>query len=514
MILYHITTTYHLLSAMIYSKKKNEKSIALCSVWIREKFPRIEELKTFFDEVIIADFNYRFFHTDKETARYFENLIGDPKRYSEIYVWGAQFSFGFFLNYRNIPYIHCEEAAGIVSRPDILRNIEKKEALKSRFWEQCDSYGAYDGSGKNAIKKLCNVSAQDKKFQVDDTILDFNVVYELKMLSSEDRKKIIDFFNPPCNLHIQEQATVLLTQHLSNLNITSFDDQAILYQAVVDYFFAKDHLVIKPHPDDYMYYSQLFPEAQIIRERFPSEFMPFIFDNQPECVATVSSTAIYNLRGHYPRVFELDDRYLHDYQSIHRYYAALKIAQKLNINVACCFANELLAQRLSDILEGNIPTVYSELTTDDKGLLLIIDNVTTAGEEGRNKVLKRLHELSDNSCVVLINSQSDYCWYSFDHRELWQNMVPFILKKKEHEPQSKEFYDSEHEEVIYIYSKNKELLKMAKETEIKKNLPHSGFTVESAKLDAYEEKIKMLEGILAATEKRLLYYIEKEKKAK
>ena len=43
----------------------------------------------------------------------------------------------------------------------------------------------------------------------------------------------------------------------------------------VDYFLPGKNLVIKPHPDDLMYYSQIFPDAQIIREKFPSEFIPF-----------------------------------------------------------------------------------------------------------------------------------------------------------------------------------------------------------------------------------------------
>lgn len=514
MILYHITTTYHLLSAMIYTKKKSEKSTALCSVWIREKFPKIDELKSFFDEVIFADFNYRFFHTDKETARYFENLIGDPKRYSEIYVWGAQFSFGFFLNYRNIPYIHCEEAAGIDSRPDILRNIEKKEALKSRFWEQCDSYGAYDGSGVNVQKRLYNKSAQTEDFQVDDSFIDFNVVSELYALTGNERNKIINFFNIPTGICIRKDATIILTQHLANLGITTFEGQALLYQIVVDYFFDEASLVFKPHPDDLMYYKQLFPEAEIIHERFPSEFMPFIFDNQPECVATISSTAIFNLRGHYPKVFELDTRYEKDYPFTHRYYAALRIVQKLGLNVVCYNANELLAQRLTETLGEHAPLVKNELLKDESPMMLLIDDVTLKGEAGRAEVLSLLQNLDDDSCAVLINSKSDYCWYSYEHRDIWKDMAPIVLRKTAFEPKSEDFYASEQDEVLYIYSKNREILKMAKETEITKDLIHTGIKVESMKLDSKDERIKMLEGILAATEKRLLYYIEKENQEK
>ena len=510
MVLYHITSTYQLLCAMVYSRKKDEKSVALCSTWLKEKFPQVDGLTQFFDKVVFADFSYRFFNTDKATEKYFNGFIGDLKDYSEIYVWGAHFSFGFLLSYKNIPYIYCEDAAGMISRPDVIRNIDKNDNVKSRFWKQCDGYGAYDGSGKNVLKKLCNVSAQTDAFQVDETVIDFNVIRELQTLSVEEREQILLFFNPPRGLHIKENATLLLTEHMANLGTTSFEGQILLYQMVVDYFFDEGNLVIKPHPDDMMYYSQLFPKAELIRERFPAEFMPFIFDNKADCVATVSSTAIFNLRGHYKKVFELDARYERDFEMTHRYYAALMIAQRLGMDIICFNANDVLARRLSETLGENGPEVKRDISTGDR-MLILIDDVTSKGEQGRTEVLNLLQQVDQTSCIVFINSKGDYCWYDYGNRELWENISPFVLSKKVHEPRSQDFYASDNDEVIYIYAKDKELLNMAKGTEIEKSLPHTGLTLENVKLGSQEERIKMLEGILAATEKRLLYYIEKEK---
>ena len=513
MVLFHIVTTYHLLCALLYSRKEDEETVALCSKWLLEKFPNEKKFGKLFGKVIFADFNYRFSHSERATNHYFLKLIGNPKRYSKIFVWGAQFSFGFFLDSLQIPFYYCEEAAGMISRPDVLRSIEKKDKLKSKFWIQCDEYGAYDGTGKNVIKKICNVAAQEQGFKVDEKVVDFNVVSELKNLPFNERKQILDFFNPPRGLHVHENATLLLTQHLSNLGITSFEGQILLYQMAVDYFFEDDYLVIKPHPDDLIYYSQLFPGAQIIRERFPSEFLPFIFDNQLNSVATISSTAIYNLRGNYPKIFELDTRYEHDYIMTHRYYAAIRIAQELSLDMICYRSNELLAQRLSETLSGYAPRV-SSIEPNCMHSMLLIDDVSVDGEAGRDKVLDLLEEMEESSCAVFINSKSDYCWYNYHKREIWQNMVPIVLTKVANGTQGEDFYASLNDEVIYVYAKNKELLKMAKETYINKCLSHTGITIASAKLDSQEEKIKMLEGILAATERRLLYYIEKEKESK
>ena len=44
-----------------------------------------------------------------------------------------------------------------------------------------------------------------------------------------------------------------------------------------------------------------------------------------------------------------------------------------------------------------------------------------------------------------------------------------------------------------------------------KQLPHVGINVEKIPLTEDEERLKMLEGILEATEQRLLYYINRVK---
>ena len=167
----------------------------------------------FFDNVIYGDFNYRFNHTMEQTEKYFISLIGDPKRYTKIYVWGVQFSFGFVLNDLNVPYIYCEEAAGMLTRGDVLRNIEKRLGSKRKFWEQCDAYGAYDGSGKNVSGILCNASAQIEGFCADERIEKYDIVSELIKLPKEQREEILSFFNPPRGMQIPKKSTILLTQH-------------------------------------------------------------------------------------------------------------------------------------------------------------------------------------------------------------------------------------------------------------------------------------------------------------
>ena len=344
-------------------------------------------------------------------------------------------------------------------------------------------------------------------------MIDFDVVRELKKLPADKRDVITGFFVSIGKLPLEKGATLLLTQHFSNLRVLDFGDHALIYQMVIDYFFPQHKLVIKPHPDDLMYYRKLFGDVSIIREKFPSEFIPFIFENQPEGVATIS-TAIYNLRGHYPQVFELDTRYEKQFKLTHRYYAAVSMAQQLKKDIVCIGANELLVKRLSESMGKNAPKVHIDRPAKSAPCLYLVDDVTERGEEGRNDIRALLENLPADSCAVFINSREDYCWYSYEHKHMWQNIAPITLHKTATKSKKEYFFADEKDETIYVYAA-KELLTMAKNTKIEKDLPHVGVKIESAgAMTAEQEKIKMLEGILAATEKRLLYYIEKEKNEK
>lgn len=518
MILYEAVSSYHLLCACVERvKNRKEKGVLLVSESRLRNYQNKEFLNSLFDIIIPFSLTYQLEHSDKKVIAYFCSLLKTPlplsKRFRRIYCSCGHHAFGYFLAITNTPHVFCEDGAGLLSRPEILVNLNDKDPNRKRFNPKAKELGLYDGTNKNVIVRRCNLKAQRSGFKAKN-IENIDIVEELKTMDEDNRQKILHFFTDTCNILIPPKATVLLTQHFANLKILSFEEQILLYQITVDYFLSLGDLVFKPHPDDLMYYSQLFPDAQIIHERFPSEFMPFIFDNQPECVATVSSTAIYNLRGHYPKVFELDTRYERDYPMTHRYYAAIRIAQKIGYDIVCYHSNEVLAQRLCETLSGDVPNIKGRIVTDTTQKMVLIDDVTDLGEKGRKKVLRLLLNMDEKSVAVMINSQSDYSWYDYDHRDIWNNMVPLVLRKTVHNPRSDDFYASEEEEVLFIYSKNKELLKMAKEIDIVKDLPHTGITVKSAKLDTQEERIKMLEGILAATEKRLLYYIEKEKQAK
>ena len=58
-------------------------------------------------------------------------------------------------------------------------------------------------------------------------------------------------------------------------------------------------MIIKKHPDDSMNYSGIFPEAEVIKETFPSELLPYVFWKKPRTLYSVNSTGCENLENHF-----------------------------------------------------------------------------------------------------------------------------------------------------------------------------------------------------------------------
>jgi len=513
MILYHVVSIYQLLNAIVHSFKQNKKKVIICSNGLRSKCINFDKMTSFFDTVIEFDINYRYYHSKEETYKYFRALIGDFDKYSEILVWAAHFSFGVTLHENGIQYVFCEDAAGLLSRPEVLRDIDKKSPIKCKYYTLMESCGCYDATSKYVNKRLCNIEAQSEEVINDSQILSFNVIREIQNMSVEERNEVLNFFGIEKQISIIKNGVLILTQHLSNMFVITFNKQVLLYQMLVDYFFHDKNIVIKPHPDDLMYYSKLFPEAQIIREKFPSEFMPFVFNNQPKCIATISSTSVFNLFGVYENIFQLDTIYEKDFEKTHRYFVVVSLMKIFNRRVKILDCNLQLIKRLCDVV-GVDSLVDNDGNNANIGSIIVVDDYTTEKEEERSRILRLLQNLNNDDCVIFINSHDEYCWYDYHHRELWNNIIPVVLKKDVHQPQSEDFYADTEDEVIYVYSKNKELLNMVREVEMDKVLPHTGITVRKEILTSEQERIKMLEGILEATEKRLLYYIEKENQNK
>lgn len=496
---------------------QKKEAILLVPISITQKYPHYKTLgKKLFCNVIQYDAIFRYRNSKEDTATYFLKILPNMDLVSDIYIWGAQYSFGIFAAEQNIPFIFCEEATGMMSRRNILEHIDEINPHLACLYQYVQELGLYTGKCAVAKAILYNFSAQLKNFDTGlENHINFSVVDELLSLEKVEQREIISFFTEVKELYLPLESIVLFTQPLANLRLILFEEEILLYQMTIDYFFQNRSLVIKPHPDDLIYYSKLFPDATIIKERFPSEFLPFLVDNKPKCVATIYSTAIYNLRGHYPEVFELDDRYERDFPKTHRYYMALQIAKSLQKPIYCVGTNEILMEKLANrvgISLENCDTEFREDILPEAPYIVIVDDITIQGGSVREKLQKALLNADENAVFIFTNTKLDYCWYAIEQKDFWKNIlcVPIVKTLRDDAPEE-DFYENLKEEQIYVYAKDLKLLKEVNAMTIKKSLPHVGIDVSKLPLTSEEEHIKMLEGILAATEQRLLYYINRVK---
>lgn len=510
MVLYHAVSTYQLLCFIVHKLTfhQQDKCIILVSHGIREKFPQYEHLSRFFDIVIhykhfiiVGSQTYYSQENNKNIEKIFTNNKININELEEIHVGGAQCSFGAYLTENDIPCIYWEEASGLLSRSEILLNNEKSLPEKQKY---CKEKGLYDGSSKNVTKRICNMDTQIEGFS-DPLAEHFDVVQELCDMSEELRKQVCSFFTDIKCIDIPKNAVLLLTQHFANLRLMSFEDQVLLYQMLIDYFFTGENIIIKPHPDDIMYYGFLFPEFKIIREKFPSEFFPFIFSNKPKTIATISSTALFNLKKHFDNFFTMDFRYQNEFYCTHKYYTAVWLCMRLGIGfqrIQLIGADDILLKNLFDMQNVENKPEKNILS----GTMYIVDNISESNGIERENIIELMEQLNDDDAIIFINSQEDYCFYDLGHKKYWDNIFPLCIHKKQ--LKTEEFYADTNEETIYFYSKDLGVLHMLDEFEYTKELAHTGLSVSLDKLSPEQKQIKILEGILAATEERLLYYMK------
>ena len=118
-------------------------------------------------------------------------------------------------------------------------------------------------------EKICDIRSQRTGFS-DEKAVDFPVLEAFGKLSGKWKDSIREFFRLPAYEGYQDYV-LLLTQQFANLGQLTFPEQILIYQTLFDYFLEDRKVLIKPHPDDILYYHRLFPEAEILREVFPAE---------------------------------------------------------------------------------------------------------------------------------------------------------------------------------------------------------------------------------------------------
>lgn len=520
-ILYYAVSSFQLLECITHrvTIHNNDDAEIIVSKYIPEKIPHIKKIENFFKKTYISDLQVNAQNENsyvENINKYYDKFAIDNNfdinSYNEIYVCAAHYIFGIYLVENNIKFNFIEDANGMLSRWETLEKIDSPYLIRASIAKRD---GLYDGTANNINFCICN-----KSCQLDDKLLAtnlsyFNVTEQLKLIDKNIRDEIISIFrevNIGKVYDEQERHIVLLTQHFCNLKIMSFEDQVTIYQTLFDFFVNQSEVYIKPHPDDLLYYGALFPKAKIIREKFPSEFLPFLFSKRVNCLATISSTSIFPLENSYKSILKFDTEYEKQFKLTLRTYIAIILLIKLGVKkinffgVSSNMINNLL--RFSDINKfgnfiGNKIECSKCCNNDD--VFILGDNCSS------EEKLYIMNNLLKSQTSFLYIGQEFY-FYNFDYRlRLFDSDV---IEIKKYRVREEDCYVDINSEYIYFYTKNIVMREVFKEFNMEKNLNNLGIDIEISREDAKDRKIKVLEGILKATEARLEYYVLKERETK
>jgi len=517
--LFHVQTVYHLEVALLYLNKHGgidfENDWLLVFGLLYDRHPKLQDTHLF-KHIIRAELNMGKYGGYFE---YYNNLFEQHQvcitDFEEILIAGSQGYFAHYVVENQCEFSYFEEAVGMLSMPENLINMdlgaEPNRANKSL------EYGLYTAENELISKIVCNFSYQNKEI-VDleaKHFEHFDLGAELLLISKNMMTEIIRIFEVPPQLEIKNNTAMIFTQHFANLKQGTFEDQITLYQYFVDYLIREsyENIAFKIHPSDVMYYKRLFPQSLCIRERFPSEFLPLISTQRPALATTVWSTAIDNLNEFYDEKLVLSYDYLASFKDSHQYYVAAKIAQYFKqiddvytIGLDNIHFDTMVCQnKLYDItynpthrehLEEHIPETRFVIINSNKDMLPI--NYRRFLEQHKGVVL-------------FLTPQKNYKFYDIQQKEYWlANSVVIDIDKKI--LREEDNYSLIERELLFLCSKDKEVLKMAKEFTHEKHLEYSGIDISVPKHSKEEWRMIALERILETTERRLEYEIEQSRK--
>ena len=495
MVLYHAISTYQLLNLIVFKLKykNDENSVLLISSWLVEKFPNYMRLNSIFDRVIVYDpfVNPKNEEYPTEIDDYLTSLFKKEKLilkdFDEIHIGGVHFGFGFYCEHHNIPFVFWEDASGIVSKSYILQGIESKFNINKAKY--CEKHGLYSGKCTSVNMIFCNFSAQTIDFDKSNCN-NFDVVEELMNMEESMQQIVVSLFTDINKIDIENNSVLVLTQHFTNLKIMTFEEQILIYQLFVDYFFPNENIVFKPHPDDVMYYSQLFGNSKVIREKFPSEFLPIMFSTKPKMIATISSTAINNVKNHFDSYIALDIQFEKDFTQIHKYYVLSDIKNRFCSNYCV------------DSIGANEKVISYFVKTDDKdNKFTFVDDINQYDTTNID-IIKKLKNLNDKDVVAFVNSKNDYSFYDLFAKEVFDYIVPIKISKKQ--IRENDFYASVEDDIVYLFTKDKELRSKIESYSTKYKLHSTGLEISVPESTIKDRQLLILDCIKNASEYQIL----------
>lgn len=504
MIVYYAMTKFHLLFSMTHKLRchKEEKADLFLYSGIQDLAlirERLEKAEIFREIYVVPEIELRkdwkplnekspeeeiLENADLLTKAVDAWLPISLRRAEAVYLANDHWALGTYCICKKIPYIYYEDGVGMLSRPEyslaLVRKLNTTHAIVASY------LGAF-GENPWAVKKLADLTEQKEGF-ADERAEHFSLKEQLADLSEQERNQFLFIFDAVRYEHA-ENGTLLLTEHFVNMKRLSIEGQRELYGMLVD-FFGRGKLYIKPHPNDFhIDYGELFPDAEKIQGRFPSELLPYCFDGKPELGLAACSTSVLGLKGAVKRILRFDTDIENHYQKMFRYFLLKEIGQ---LAAEAGIRHLISVNARKDLLDGfQIP--WETLQKQQKDALFLLED---AWEE---------EKIRKESAVFL----EEMALWSMENPLPTEGLV--LLRIRKRAVKEKTFSDP-GEEYLWVYTVNKDLKEKLKTMEVKKIMNYTGLQFEAeAMTDDKDLQIQMLKGNLAASLARLKKYQEEEK---
>lgn len=521
MILYYALTTYHIQCCVLHrlTKKPDEKAVLLLSDIHKNSVAFLSRYREsgIFDEVFLlkesnVNSSARQYEAKHRSKRFILNsacrgikkiLPVDVEKMDEVYLCPDHFPFGWYIIKNKIKY-HCfEEGCGVLSDNEFMLSNMKRNKAQYKLMDVLGYFGNNDSAVEILADELCQ-----KDGYYNSKMTDFSVTRILKSMPDEQRKRVLAFFG--VNGIVGKNGvkiSLILTQHMANLGIMPLDDQHLLYRLFADYFLSGTHITVKPHPDDIAgRYNEIFgTNATVLPFAMPSELLPYTLGGKLKTAMAAYSTAVKSLGSYSDRIICFDNRIMNDFRYLNRYFASLMLASALydGKDRIITNANEMMLKELSRSEKLNLKFEQDSELCGLENAVIISDNLP----DSRNveNICNYLISEQNNEFIIFLNEQNRHVYFDGVHTEVFRHIRPIFIDISDNG-------GNKTSEVIYLYSTDEKVLSSAEKFRQKKELKYTGVTLDIHSISRSDrEKIRMLEGVLEATEARLKEYIANKK---
>ena len=208
-----------------------------------------------------------------------EHIPTDLSAYNDVYVFCDSDPIGYYLNYKKIYYHAVEDGLNSGKLDDQARNANRGAWPLKKFMASLGLIFIESGYSKYCIDYEVNdISANHKppKNTIEVPRAQLN-----DQLSNEDHRILVDIFLENKDRVVSQllgtgkydegkkrPQVMILTEPLCEMDV-----RKKLFSDIIDEYKDENRVIIKPHPRDTLDYEGAFPEAVVVRDRFPMEVL-------------------------------------------------------------------------------------------------------------------------------------------------------------------------------------------------------------------------------------------------